>query len=157
MESNIFQTADDISWEDLGDGVQRQMLGFDAKAMMVKVKFESGAIGSVHQHPHTQVTFVESGSFLVTIDGNSALLKKGDGFRVPSNALHGVKCEEAGVLVDVFSPLREDFIKWWEVYDFLDLKIVDLYNYNKLYSASLLRSSCKARASFFSLSLALVL
>ena len=109
-QSNLFQIENDISWEDLGNGIQRQIYGYDDKVMLVKVKFEKDAVGQLHQHPHTQVTYVESGVFEMTIGDEKKIIKKGDGFYVPSNAVHGIICLEQGMLVDVFAPQREDFL-----------------------------------------------
>ncbi len=77
---------------------------------MVLVRFEKGAIGSLHHHRHRQVSYVESGSFEVTIEGRSEVLKQGDSFFVAPDLVHGVVALEAGCLVDVFSPAREDFL-----------------------------------------------
>jgi quercetin dioxygenase-like cupin family protein len=77
---------------------------------MVKVKFEVGAVGQLHSHPHTQVTYVESGAFEMTIGDQKKIIKKGDGYYVPPQEVHGCVCVEAGVLIDVFSPHREDFL-----------------------------------------------
>jgi len=46
----------------------------------------------------------------VEINGEKKILKGGDGFYIPPNVLHGAVCMEAGVLIDVFSPMREDFV-----------------------------------------------
>ncbi len=110
LQSNLFQIAADIPWEDLGDGVERQLFGYDDKLMLVKVKFETGAIGQLHQHLHSQASFVESGVFELTIGDEKRVLKTGDGYYVPPHILHGCVCIEAGVLVDSFSPHREDFV-----------------------------------------------
>src|SRR5882672_9925705 len=110
FQSNVFQIENEIPWEDLGNGIQRQVYGYDDKAMLVKVKFEKGAVGELHHHPHTQLTYIESGAFEMIIGGVSKTIKKGDGFYVPSNAIHGIACLEPGMLVDVFAPLREDFL-----------------------------------------------
>jgi len=109
-QSKIFQLAADLPWEDLGDGIQRQIFGYDDRVMMVKVKFEEGAIGVLHQHPHTQISYVESGIFETTVGEEIKILKQGEGFYAPSNVVHGVVCIAAGVLIDTFSPHREDFI-----------------------------------------------
>ncbi|MES3017145.1 MAG: cupin domain-containing protein [Bacteroidota bacterium] len=106
----LFYLDNQSDWEDLGDGVARKIWGYDDKIMLVKVRFEVGAIGPLHNHFHSQVTYVDSGIFEATIDGNKQLLKAGDSFYVPPNDIHGVVCLEAGVLVDVFSPMRGDFI-----------------------------------------------
>ena len=111
MGNNIFfQLNNNIEWIDIGNGVSRQVFGHDDSIMMVKVKFETGAAGTLHKHPHVQVSYVESGSFEVMIDDQKQVLSKGDVFRIPSNKPHGVSCVEAGILIDVFSPVREDFL-----------------------------------------------
>lgn len=110
MESNVFQVASETPWEDLGNGIKRQIYGYNETVMMVKVQFEAEAIGVLHQHHHSQVTYVESGVFETSIDGDVKTLKKGDGFYAPPHKMHGVVCKEAGVLIDVFSPIREDFL-----------------------------------------------
>ena len=105
-----FTTFDSIPWQDMGGGVRRKILTYDEKIMMVLVDFDKGAVGDLHQHPHVQVTNIESGIFEVEINGTKQILNAGDVFYVPSNALHGVVCLEAGILIDVFSPMREDFL-----------------------------------------------
>ena len=97
-------------WEKAGEGITRQITGFNDNLMMVKVKFEKGAIGYLDDHIHTQASYVASGKFKITINGNSEVLKAGDSFFVEPNLKHGAECLEAGLLIDIFSPLREDFI-----------------------------------------------
>ena len=108
--SDIFVCNADTLWTELGGGVQRKVLTYDAGVMMVRVEFETGAIGSPHCHPHVQCTFVERGAFDVVIAGRAARLVAGDSFIVPPNAIHGVVCVEAGGLLDTFTPARRDFI-----------------------------------------------
>lgn len=110
LQSNVFQIAAEIAWQDLGNGIQRQIFGYDDRVMMVKVKFEQDAVGVLHQHHHSQISYVESGVFETTVGGEKKILKKGDGFFAPTNVTHGVVCMEPGILVDVFSPHREDFL-----------------------------------------------
>lgn len=110
MQSASFQFNRELPWEDLKNGLQRQLFGYDDKVMMLKIKFEKGAIGAMHQHPHSQATYIESGVFDMTIDGVTKRIATGDGYYVPPHALHGIVCVEAGMLVDVFSPHREDFL-----------------------------------------------
>ncbi len=108
--SSEFQFENEIKWEDLGNGVQRQVYGYDDKLMLLKVKFEKGAIGAMHSHPHSQATYIESGVFEMTIGDEVKIIKKGDGYYVPPHVVHGVTCLEPGMLVDAFSPVREDFL-----------------------------------------------
>jgi quercetin dioxygenase-like cupin family protein len=96
--------------EDLGGGISRQFVGYNSQVMMVIVKFKKGAVGALHQHFHSQITYVASGKFEVTVDGDTKILQKGDGFFAQPNIFHGVKCLEEGQLIDAFAPLREDFL-----------------------------------------------
>ncbi len=102
--------TDEIEWEGLGGGVFRKFLGYDNQIMMVQVKFNEGALGSSHQHFHTQATYVVSGKFEFEIDGVKQILKAGDGVYIEPNLLHSAVCLEAGMLIDTFSPVREDFL-----------------------------------------------
>lgn len=108
--TKTFIDNDAITWENVAPGMKRKIMAYDERLMVVKVEFEKGAIGTVHQHYHTQISHVDSGVFEVEIDGKKQLLKQGDAFYVPPNILHGAVCIEPGTLIDIFSPMREDFI-----------------------------------------------
>ena len=92
------------------EGVKRQILGFDDRIMMVRASFEENAVGYIHSHPHSQVVYVESGVFDFTIGEETQRLHAGDGTYIPPDVDHGAVCIEKGVLLDVFSPMREDFL-----------------------------------------------
>jgi quercetin dioxygenase-like cupin family protein len=108
--SKVFLPAKDMEWEKVGHGVLRQIMGYDKTLMMAAVQFDTGSIGPAHEHYHAQVTYVAKGSFEVSIAGETRKLQQGDSFYIPPNTIHGVVCLEAGLLVDVFSPMREDFL-----------------------------------------------
>jgi quercetin dioxygenase-like cupin family protein len=97
--------------EVLGDGVVRVMLGYDAELMMTSVTFQQRGVGALHQHPHRQVTYVASGKFEVQVGSEKNVLAQGDSFFVPPNIQHAVLSLEAGTLVDVFSPARDDITR----------------------------------------------
>ncbi len=108
--SEAFLFDSEVKWEDTDPGVQRQVMGYDGQLMLVKVKFEKGAIGAPHSHYHSQSSYIASGKFEMTIDGEKRILEAGDGFYVAPDTVHGLVCLEAGVVVDTFSPMRETFI-----------------------------------------------
>lgn len=108
--SKEFLFGNEIEWETVAEGVQRQIMGYDDQIMLVNVKFDKGGIGQMHEHYHSQVTYVVSGTFELTIGGETKTVKGGDAFYIPPHVLHGAVCTEAGVLIDVFSPIREDFM-----------------------------------------------
>ena len=110
MESNNFQYESGMKWENAGEGVVRQIMAYNDDLMMVKVKFDQGAIGSMHEHYHSQATYVVSGKFELTIGDKKEILSAGDGYYVAPDELHGCVCLEAGILIDTFSPVRADFL-----------------------------------------------
>jgi quercetin dioxygenase-like cupin family protein len=110
LQSELFQIEENIPWEDLGNGIRRQVYGYNDQIMLVKAKFDAGAVGALHEHYHSQVTYVESGVFEMTIGEEKRIIKKGDGYYVPPHVMHGCVCREPGVLIDVFTPHREDFL-----------------------------------------------
>jgi quercetin dioxygenase-like cupin family protein len=109
-QSEFYQLEEETHWEFLGNGISRKIFGYNEQIMLVKVRFEKGAIGQLHNHHHTQVTYVESGVFEMTIGNETRTIKSGDGFYVPPHVEHGLLCLEAGILIDVFNPMREDFL-----------------------------------------------
>ena len=95
----------------LGSGMDRRILAYNDSLMAVEVGFETGSEGAPHTHPHTQLSYVLSGSFRYTVEGDSSILNPGDSIVVPAGLIHGTVCLEKGVLLDVFTPKREDFLK----------------------------------------------
>ncbi len=108
--SAAFLFDSEVLWEDTDPGVQRQVMGYDGQLMLVKVKFEQGAIGAPHSHYHSQSSYIASGKFEMTIGGEKRILSAGDAFYVAPDTVHGLVCLEAGVVVDTFSPMRATFI-----------------------------------------------
>ncbi len=91
--------------------VTRQVLSHHPELMVVAFRFQAkGAVGALHSHPHVQSTFVESGRFLFTLGDTEQEFGPGDSFVVPSGQTHGCKCLEPGMLVDSFTPRRDDFL-----------------------------------------------
>lgn len=110
-KSEVFQIAKEMGWENPGPGIKRQIMGYDGQLMMVKVVFVEGAVGTMHEHYHSQATYVASGKFELTIGEEKRILEAGDGYYVAPDVLHGCVCLEAGILIDTFSPMRADFLK----------------------------------------------
>jgi quercetin dioxygenase-like cupin family protein len=110
-KGDSFAHAENLPWEDAAPGVQRKVLCYDDGIMMVHFRFQAGAVGALHTHPHVQCSLIEDGAFDVTIAGKTERLVKGDSYLVPPNALHGATAVEAGAIVDVFTPMREDFVR----------------------------------------------
>ena len=107
----MFVFNDDVKLTNLGGGVSRKILSYNDSLMSVEVHFEKGAIGSMHTHPHVQISYVLEGSFEATIGGEKKIINKGDTYITEPDVPHGVVCLEAGTLLDIFTPKRADFLK----------------------------------------------
>lgn len=97
--------------EDLGNGVSRKMLAHGGSMMQTLNAFEDGAVGALHSHPHEQLTYVLSGEFDFTIDGITKTVRAGDTLYKKPNVVHGCVCTRKGILIDTFTPQRDDFLK----------------------------------------------
>lgn len=94
-----------------GKNVTRQVLSDHPDLMVVAFRFaEQGAEGALHNHPHVQSTYVESGRFEFTLGDEKRVVGPGDSFVIPSELTHGCVCLEPGTLVDCFTPRRDDFL-----------------------------------------------
>ncbi len=110
-ESNRFMFSEDIPREEIAPGVMRKIMGWTRNLMVIYVEFGKDTVFPPHNHPHDQITFVLEGEFEIEIEGEKRVLKKGDAYVVPGNAMHAVKCLREGVMMDTFSPMREDFLE----------------------------------------------
>ena len=97
-------------WVDAEPGLRRRILTAEGGLMLMEVAFEADAAGYEHRHPHEQVSYCLRGRFEYTLDGRVHVLSAGDSIYVPGNTLHGARALDAGVLLDVFTPVRDDLL-----------------------------------------------
>ena len=90
-------------------GVTRKVLAYCDAMMCAENSFETGAIGPMHSHPHTQITYILEGRFRFTIGDEVREVSKGDTLCKRDGIMHGCVCLEKGKLADFFCPMREDF------------------------------------------------
>ncbi|MCQ4628782.1 cupin domain-containing protein [Shinella sp. CPCC 100929] len=105
-----YTQPEDTAWTEVAPGNSRAVLSHRPEMMLVAFRFEEGAIGALHSHPHTQVSYVAEGAFDVTVDGVTTRLARGSSFIVAPNLVHGVVALEPGLLIDTFTPRRDDFL-----------------------------------------------
>ena len=109
-EQKLFAQANEGEATVLAPGNTRRVLIHTPELMQVEFGFDKGAVGALHSHPHIQVSYVVEGSFEVTIDGVTETVGTGGSFIVPTGLVHGVLALEKGRLIDVFTPMRQDFL-----------------------------------------------
>lgn len=91
-------------------GVALDSLAVGEKSMVTKMNYVVGNYAAEHIHPQEQCGYVISGKYLMTVEENEFILEAGDSYAVPGNVPHSFKVLEAGEVVDVFTPHREDYL-----------------------------------------------
>ena len=104
---SAFSLGKDASWASATDGVRSQVLSHADDLMVVRVDFDQGAAGTIHHHPHRQVSYVVTGRFEATVGNEHRVLTQGDSFFAAENVPHGVRAITAGTLIDAFTPARD--------------------------------------------------
>lgn len=102
---------DAVPAESPAPGIERRMVVGD-RLMICRLRFDPFVVTPVHSHPHEQMTIVERGHVKFFIDGEERIVHAGDVLQFPSNIQHGATMlDEEVVLIDIFTPIREDFLQ----------------------------------------------
>ena len=110
IKNQIWNSNVEIDLEECAPGVKPRIPAYTDELMCVENHFEKGAVGALHQHPHTQITYVVSGRFEFEIGGVKKVVEPGDSMLKKDSIQHGCVCLEEGILLDIFSPMRKEFV-----------------------------------------------
>jgi quercetin dioxygenase-like cupin family protein len=83
---------------------------------VARLNMAKGAIVPEHSHVHEQIATVERGELQFRIGGQEVILRDGQSLAIPSNVPHQVVALQDTVVVDVFSPCREDWLRGDDAY-----------------------------------------
>ncbi len=101
---------DAIPVQRIADGIERQMI-WGQRLMLCRLRFAPHTVTAVHAHPHEQMTLVTKGRVRFTVRGQPVVASAGDVLHFPPDLEHGATMlDEEVVLIDIFSPVREDFL-----------------------------------------------
>jgi quercetin dioxygenase-like cupin family protein len=101
--------ASDVEPVEMVPGVWRRTISWGERLMVVQTTLEEGAVVPVHRHPHEQITYVVEGELTMEIAGQSRVLQAGDSLLFPANVEHGATALQRTLVVDTFSPPREEY------------------------------------------------
>lgn len=107
---HMYTISKNVEVEDLGGGVTRKILSYSENLMSVELKFEKGAVGALHKHPHEQIGYIVSGKLELLGGEEKVVLETGDTYYMAPDEEHGVIALEDTVLLDIFTPMRMDFV-----------------------------------------------
>jgi quercetin dioxygenase-like cupin family protein len=107
--------AQHLNWSNIpierpAEGIERQMIVGES-LMICRFRFAPLLVTPEHDHPHEQMTIVEQGRVRFFVEGKERIASAGDVLHFPSYCWHGATMmDEEVILIDIFSPVREDFL-----------------------------------------------
>jgi quercetin dioxygenase-like cupin family protein len=106
----MFMPREDKGYQKVIEGVRMKTLVHGEKTLMAEFRLTQGADLPAHQHPHEQTGYLVSGRIDLTIDGVVHAVRPGDSWCIPGGATHSAKAHEDTVALEVFAPVREDYL-----------------------------------------------
>lgn len=110
IEVNVFEKQSKEGYRQALDGIDQKTLVHGDKTLMVEFRLQKGAALPFHSHPHEQTGYLVKGQIRLSIGADIYEVLPGDSWCIPSGLLHGAEIIEESVAVEVFSPLREDYL-----------------------------------------------
>ncbi len=100
---------DKVKLEKLSDKISRKVIT-GKKAMVGQIVLKRGAVVPVHQHESEQITYILEGALHFELEGKEVTVRKGEVLVIPSNVPHKATALEDTLDLDVFSPIRMDWL-----------------------------------------------
>jgi quercetin dioxygenase-like cupin family protein len=115
MSTAILHRWDDVPTQELAPGIERRFLTA-ARLTIARFSFKRGAVVPTHSHDHEQVSYVVRGALRFRVAGEDTLVRAGEALQIPSWAEHSVEVVEDSEVIDVFSPVRQDWVDGTDSY-----------------------------------------
>jgi quercetin dioxygenase-like cupin family protein len=109
----MFKKSDVGKHTEIVKGVHLKTMVYGEKTLMTEVKMEKGAIIPPHKHPHEQTGYLVSGYMDFLVNGGHQIAKPGDSWNIAGDVEHGATALEESVVVEVFSPVRDDYLPYY--------------------------------------------
>ena len=91
-------------------GIEQKTLVYGKRTLMTEFRLKKGSVLPRHSHPHEQTGYLVNGNIRVYIGTESFECQPGDSWCIPSDEEHGADILEDSIAVEVFSPVREDYL-----------------------------------------------
>lgn len=101
---------DEQPWVDIVPGIRRQTITTGSTMYQMRAQLDAGSRLPEHQHPQEQITHVISGRVRMMVSGQPHELGPGESLYLQSNVRHGAETLEDTLVIDTFSPPRDDYL-----------------------------------------------
>jgi quercetin dioxygenase-like cupin family protein len=106
----MFGKHDNTGYRPALEGIARKTLVYGDHTLMVEFRLQKGAVLPLHSHPHEQTGYLVSGNIRLTIGAEIRDMLPGDSWCIAGDLLHCAEIIENSVAIEVFSPVREDYL-----------------------------------------------
>lgn len=111
----MFATRSDAGFQQVLEGIERKTLVHGEKTLMTEFRLRHGAVLPRHAHSHEQTGYLLSGRIRLQIGTESRELAPGDSWCIPGGVQHGADILEDSIALEVFSPVRDDYLPGTQV------------------------------------------
>lgn len=109
----MFKKTNSGRYTELIKGVHLKTLVYGKQTLLTEVRMEQGAVIPPHKHTHEQTGYLVSGQLEFLVDGESITANPGDSWNIAGDVEHSATAVVASVVVEVFSPVREDYLPYY--------------------------------------------
>lgn len=106
----MFESQNDQGFRNVLPGILQKTLVYGDRTLMTEFRLSRGCKIPHHAHPHEQTGYLISGRIRLSIDDHIHEATPGDSWAIPENTSHGAECLEDAVVIEVFSPVRDDYL-----------------------------------------------
>lgn len=106
----MFYKKNESDYKTVMEGVSLKTIAFGEKTHLTEFRLSKGTTVPKHAHPHEQTGYLVSGRMTFVIEGQVFAAEPGDGWNIAGNIEHGVEVLEASIVIEVFSPVREEYL-----------------------------------------------
>jgi quercetin dioxygenase-like cupin family protein len=106
----MFEKLSDSGYVPALPGITRKTLAYGGKTLMTEFRLQKGAVLPRHSHEHEQTGYLVAGHIRLMIGSESYEAEPGDSWCIPSGVEHGAEILEDTVAIEVFSPVRDDYL-----------------------------------------------
>jgi quercetin dioxygenase-like cupin family protein len=106
----MLNKPDPTAFRDMAEGVRLNTRAHGERTLLAEIRFDRGAVVPVHQHQHEQTGYLVSGRLALEVAGERHVADPGDAWCIAGGVEHGGEALEDTVIVEVFSPVREDYL-----------------------------------------------
>ena len=106
----MFERRSPNGYKQALEGIAQKTLVYGDKTLMAEFRLQKDRVLPLHAHPHEQIGYLVAGRIRLTIGDSVHDVMPGDSWCIPGDVQHRAEIIEDSVAIEVFSPVREDYL-----------------------------------------------